>query len=167
MYNVAASALLFSKPYNKALCIEVLDLGNEFSDSHRAWSRFPCEISFRIIELPSDPEGTLYYNDLDTFDTSHKNVDYKVVKVDQGPGAAPFVNIKFYHQTVQECHAEFLVEDPTGSVAAMGMDGHTFHGSWRDITCEFTSTSFTVMIRKYNDEATITVTIGTIHKRKN
>jgi hypothetical protein len=34
MYNVAASALLFSNPYNKALCIEVLDLGNEFSDSN-------------------------------------------------------------------------------------------------------------------------------------
>jgi hypothetical protein len=45
----------------------------------------------------------------------------------------------------------------------MGMDGHTFHGSWRDldICCS------TAMIRKYNDEATITVAVGTIHKRKN
>jgi hypothetical protein len=34
---------------------------------------------------------------------------------------------------------------------------------WRDldICCS------TAMIRKYNDEATITVTVGTIHKRKN
>jgi hypothetical protein len=48
----------------------------------------------------------------------------------------------------------------TGSVAAMGMDGYTFHGSWRDldICCG------TAMIRKYDDETTITVTVGTIHK---
>jgi hypothetical protein len=48
----------------------------------------------------------------------------------------------------------------TGSVAAMGMDGYTFHGSWRDldICCG------TAMIRKYDDETTITVTVGIIHK---
>jgi hypothetical protein len=42
----------------------------------------------------------------------------------------------------------------------MGMDGYTFHGSWRDldICCG------TAMIRKYDDETTITVTVGTIHK---
>ncbi|KAJ7362460.1 hypothetical protein DFH08DRAFT_950726 [Mycena albidolilacea] len=144
-YNVAASALLFSNPYNKALRVEVPDLGKEFSDS-----KF----------IGHDPEGTLYYNDLDSFDTSRKNVNYKVEKVDQGPGAAPLVNIKFYHQTVQECHAEFLAEDPTGSVTAMGMDGYTYHGSWSDldICCG------TAMIRKYDDETTITVTVGTIHK---
>ncbi|KAJ7889537.1 hypothetical protein B0H14DRAFT_3429542 [Mycena olivaceomarginata] len=107
-----------------------------------------------------DPEGTLYYNDLDSFDTSRKNVNYTVLKVDQGAGAAPLINIKFYHQTAEECQIEFLAEDPTGSVAAMGMDGYTFHGSWRDldICCG------TAMIRKYDDETTITVTVGTIHK---
>ncbi|KAJ7762884.1 hypothetical protein B0H14DRAFT_3895582 [Mycena olivaceomarginata] len=143
-YNVAASALLFSNP-NKALRVEVPDLGKEFLPR---------------IELPSDPEGTLYYNDLDSFDTSGKNVKYTVLKVDQGAGAAPLVNIKFYHQTVEQCHAEFLAEDPTGSIDAMGMDGYTYQGSWSDLDI----CSATAMIRKYDDETTITVTVGTIHK---
>ncbi|KAJ7890123.1 hypothetical protein B0H14DRAFT_3429184 [Mycena olivaceomarginata] len=118
-YNVAASTLLFSNLHNKAIRVEVPDLGKEFSDSNYTGR---------------DPEGTLYYNDLDSFDTSRKNVNYTVLK--------------------------FLAEDPTGSVAAMGMDGYTFHGSWRDldICCG------TAMIRKYDDETTITVTVGTIHK---
>ncbi|KAJ7847491.1 hypothetical protein B0H14DRAFT_2583575 [Mycena olivaceomarginata] len=90
-YNVAASALLFSNLHNKAIRVEVPDLGKEFSDN---------------------PEGTLYYNNLDSFDTSRKNVNYTVLKVDQGAGAAPLINIKFYHQTAEECHAEFLAEDP-------------------------------------------------------
>lgn len=91
-YNVAASALLFSNLNNKALRVEVPDLGKEFSVGKFIGHGGDSLASFFSTLLTRlQPEGTLYHNDLNSFDISRKNLNYKVVKVDRGAGAIPLV----------------------------------------------------------------------------
>jgi len=139
-YNVPAAALFFSNNH-KALRVEVPDIGKEFTDS---------------AYIGKDPEGFIYYNHLDSFNGS---VNYKINKLTNSDGHT-LAHIKFYRESPDSCHAEFLAEDPTGSVAGAGMDGWTYSGAWKDLNIGCATAS----IRKYDDSKTITFTVGTIHK---
>ncbi|KAJ7819153.1 hypothetical protein B0H13DRAFT_2378526 [Mycena leptocephala] len=118
------------------------------------------------MENPSecvvDPEGILYYNDLDSF-TGNRVVKYKVYQVtvtDKHNNSTLLVHIKFYHQTEDTCHADSLALDPAGTVTAADMDGHTCGtGKWQDLDiCYATGTT-----RKYDDDMMITVAVKSLN----
>ncbi|KAJ7745881.1 hypothetical protein DFH07DRAFT_942731 [Mycena maculata] len=144
-YNVPASALLFSNVHGWvwALRVEVPDLGKEFSDGNY---------------IGTDPEGTLYYNDIHSLEPQAKKVKYKVEKLTGDKG--PLLHIKFFHETEESCHAEFLAEDPAGIVSAAGMDGYQDEGNWFPLDICVATAS----VRKYDDESKITITIASINK---
>ncbi|KIM76190.1 hypothetical protein PILCRDRAFT_826551 [Piloderma croceum F 1598] len=139
-YNVPAAALFFSNAH-KALRVEVPDIGKEFTDS---------------AYIGKDPEGFIYYNHLDSFEGKIK---YTISKLINNDGHT-LAHIKFYRDSPDACHAEFLAEDPTGSVAGANMDGWSATGTWTDLNIGCATAS----IRKYDDSKTITFTVGTIHR---
>jgi len=135
-HNVYAEALFFNAS-QKALRLEVPEIGREFTDG---------------LYIGADPEGTLYYRNADSFDDPTRVVKYNVTKYTN-----PFDNkvcawVKFYTETIQDCHAEFLAYDPKGTVDAAGMNGYTYTGNWKGLVIG----SSTASVRKYDDSKTMT-----------
>jgi hypothetical protein len=155
-YNVPAYALLFSdaKGY-KALRVDAPDIGKEFTDS---------------VYIGRDPEGFLYYNDLESF-SQHDNplassdpVYYLIQKLNNPSDGKLLVKITFTRQGADDPHAVFLAEDPLGSVDAAGMNNYTNNGrpgKWNPL--ELGAVNATIY--KKSDEHLITVTIASIHKK--
>ncbi|KAJ7854248.1 hypothetical protein B0H13DRAFT_1903762, partial [Mycena leptocephala] len=108
------------------------------------------------------PEGTLYYNDLDSF-TGDRVVKYKIYQVtvtEKHNNSTLLVHINFYHQTEDTRHAEFLALDPAGTVTTADMDDHTCDtGKWQDLDICYA----TAMIRKYDDDTPITVAVKSLN----
>ncbi|KAJ7105973.1 hypothetical protein C8R44DRAFT_987537 [Mycena epipterygia] len=145
---VGASALLFSGE-NKALRVEVPELGKEFADTQF---------------IGTDPEGVLYYDDDRNLDVG-LTAYYKVYKFADNTGN--FINIKFYHnefkpgQPDPACHAEFWANDPNNTVSATGMDGYTYYGNWKVLDISSATTEF----KKYVDMDWISVSAESVSEK--
>jgi hypothetical protein len=143
-HQVDGEALLINAG-QKALRLEVPDIGKEFTDG---------------VYIGKDPEGTLFYNHADSFDSA-KTSKYKVDRYVNPFDSKVCAWIKFYHDKVESCHAEFLAYDPTETVKGCDMDGYTATGTWKDLVIG----SATASIRKYDDETTMTVDVKVIKKQ--
>ncbi|KAJ7655521.1 hypothetical protein B0H17DRAFT_1338044 [Mycena rosella] len=150
---VGADALLFSGKHNiKALRLEVPELGKEFSDTQF---------------IGTDPQGIFYYRDGYEF-KSGVTVYYKVKKIpnDPQPGKQT-VSIKFSHdpfttgEKEPKLQAEFRANDLHDTVAAAGMDGYTFHGTWSNLDTVTATTVFT----KFGDSQKIFVASGDLPEK--
>ncbi|KIJ59273.1 hypothetical protein HYDPIDRAFT_33343 [Hydnomerulius pinastri MD-312] len=143
---VPAEALFWKRyrggnTYDYGLRVEAPTIMKEFIDN---------------INLGTDPEGFLFFNnihDLDTGDGKY-NVFYNTVE-DVKQRAA---TVQFFHSKQGSFYAEFLAKDPNKTVDYT-IDGQV--GKWD--TLEIGSAS--AHVKKYSDETTITVTIPAIKKK--
>ncbi|KAJ7826435.1 hypothetical protein B0H13DRAFT_2290513 [Mycena leptocephala] len=149
-YNVPASALVINNPFTKALRLEVPELGKEFSDG--AW-------------IGKDPQGILYYNDLNDFKVKQSSYHITAVTVTVQDGTksttTKFMRIKFFVKSEDDCYAEFVANDPAGVAANLGDGGLTKKGDWKDLDIGCA----TAAISKPAGTAEITVTANSIHKK--
>ncbi|KIO28042.1 hypothetical protein M407DRAFT_185604 [Tulasnella calospora MUT 4182] len=142
-YNVQGEAL-FINAGNKALRLEVPDIGKEFTAG---------------VYIGKDPEGTLYYNHADSFDP--RTVKFQVTRYVNPSDKKVCAWIKFYTDSIDDCHAEFLAYDPEGTVQACNMDGWETTGDWKNLEIG----SATASVRKYDDTKTMTISVGPIKKK--
>ncbi|KAJ7840634.1 hypothetical protein B0H13DRAFT_1910651 [Mycena leptocephala] len=112
-----------------------------------------------------DPEGTLYYNDLDSF-TGDRVVKYKIYQVtvtEKHNNSTLLVHINFYHKrrilaTPRNYRAD--MGSLAGTVTTADMDDHTCDtGKWQDLDICYA----TAMIRKYDDDTPITVAVKSLN----
>ncbi|KAG9036517.1 hypothetical protein FS837_001652 [Tulasnella sp. UAMH 9824] len=142
---VPAEALFFNVNGRKALRLEVPEIGKEFTDG---------------LYIGKDPEGSFYYKHLDSLDPS-RSIKYKSYRY-----INPFDNkvccwIRFYTTSEDSCHAEFLGYDPDETVRGCSMDNYQGTGKWKELVLG----SATASIRKYDDENTLTITVGPLRKK--
>ncbi|KAG8918835.1 hypothetical protein FRC01_001626 [Tulasnella sp. 417] len=135
---------LFINAGSKALRLEVASIGKEFSAG---------------VFIGKDPQGLLYYNHADSFDP--RQVNFKCIRYINPADSKTCAWIKFYTDSEDHCHAEFLAYDPDETVQACGMDGWTSTGDWKDLDMG----SATAFIRKYDDSQAVKITVSTVHKQ--
>ncbi|KAF9461783.1 hypothetical protein BDZ94DRAFT_794608 [Collybia nuda] len=146
-HMVTAEALFFHSGIHSALRVEAPTIGLEFTDH---------------AYIGSDPEGFLFYRDLNDFGykAEHKKSSkYKILTV--GFDNKLYAIIKFYHNNESNSYAQFIAEDPTKAVYNAGMEGFSREGNWDKLKIG----SVTATIYKDSDDTPITMEVDTIHKK--
>lgn len=144
-HETSAEALFFKNTVNntvhQAIRLEVPELGLEFTDN---------------AYIGKDPEGIFYYDDVSDISGSAKA---KVSKVTAN--SKNYCHIKFYTSNESETYAEFVAEDPYGTVDAASLNGSVRDGNWTSLNIGTANAT----VYKRTSESKITLTADSISKK--
>jgi len=84
---------------------------------------------------------------------------FKVTDTASNPNKT-YCHIKFYTSIEEETYAEFIGEDPFGTVTAAGLDGAVRDGAWSSLNIGMANAS----VYKRSKESKITLTADSISK---
>ncbi|KAH6885633.1 hypothetical protein BKA70DRAFT_1337456 [Coprinopsis sp. MPI-PUGE-AT-0042] len=145
--NIAPAAGLFFHGAHYALRVEAPTLGKEFTDSSY---------------IGSDPEGFLYYNDVDDF--KDHPTSYNATQVTNPRDGKPcaLITFRFSEDTSATPYAVFLAYDPVSILTqTYGSSGYASSGVWNDLKIAQT----TATVQKTSTGTQIILTTDVIGKK--
>lgn len=150
-----AEALLFrsSDGARRSLRVEADSVGLEFTDN----------TYLGVVEIPPrppfgrDPEGCLFYNNLQDFKTQSGSSRYTVTQEKNPADMRDCLRVKFYDGTSGACYAQFLSHDRFKVVTQTVMNGINQPGQWAELNIGHATA---IITKNYNGVTITAKSIG-------